>query len=120
MACPYRKDVASGVWAAVEYDKLIPFDAPTGQQPPQPFACHAAPGSLCHGWAVCHSNRGRDKELLALRLLGIQAADVPAPGVPVFKSGIAAAKHGKKLIDAPNLKAIRTIVKLQQKHKRLR
>lgn len=50
MACPYRKDVASGVWAPEEYVKLTLYDAPTCGQPFQPFACHATPDKYCHGW----------------------------------------------------------------------
>lgn len=65
MACPYRKDVPSGVWDASEYDKLPAYDAPTAEQPFAPFACHATPEKLCHGWAVCHSNRGSAFELIA-------------------------------------------------------
>ena len=118
MACPYRKDVPSGVWDASEYDKLPPYDAPTCEQPFAPFACHAAPAHLCHGWAVCHSNRGSAFELIALRIRDY--GPVPKPSVPLFKSGAEAAAHGKKDIAKPKTAAKRTMAKLKRKHKRLR
>lgn len=116
-ACPYRKDVASGVWAAEEYDKLVEYDRPTCDQPRAIFSCHAAPSNICHGWAVCHSNRGHENELLALRIHGIKP---PPAAVPLFESGEAASRHGKKDISKPKKKAIATMGKLLKKHKRLR
>lgn len=118
-ACPYRKDVASGVWAPEEYDKLPPYDAPTGEQPFEPFACHASPDYFCHGWAVCHSNRGGDKELIALRLAGVGITEIPPPGVPLFASGQEASDHGRRDI-YPGEKAAATISKLLSRHERLR
>lgn len=117
MACPYRKDVASGVWALEEYAKLLDYDKPTGEQPVVPFACHATPDKLCHGWAVCHSNRGSANELLVLRILGLRA---PEPKAPLFKSGAAAAKHGLKDIAKQKRKAKATQDKLLKKYKRLK
>lgn len=117
MACPYRKDVASGVWAQEEYDKLPPYDAPTAEQPVGLFMCHATPEAVCHGWAVCHSNR-HGRELLALRIF--PSGPVPKPKMPLFESGTAAAKHGKKDIAKPKTKAKRTQTKLLRKHKRLK
>ena len=119
IACPYRKDVASGVWAAEEYDKLIEFDAPTAEQPLAVFACHAAPENLCHGWAVCHSNRGNEYQLLSLRMRG-RGLKIPEAAVPLFASGTEAAVHGKKAIKRPGKKAKVTMDKLLKKHKRLR
>lgn len=117
-ACPYRKDVASGVWSADEYDKLPPYDAPTCEQPFAPFACHATPEKYCHGWAVCHSNRGHAYELISLRLAGVN--EIPPPGVPLFASGAEAAEHGKKDIAKPKRKAKATVAKLVKKYPRLR
>jgi hypothetical protein len=120
MACPYRKDVASGVWAEEEYDKLPPYDAPTCEQPFALFMCHATPEAVCHGWAVCHSNRGHDKELIALRLVRVEGEIPEKSKVPLFKSGTAAARHGKKDIEQPKPRAKATQTKLLKKHKRLR
>lgn len=117
-ACPYRRDVPSGLWAASEYDKLVDFDLPTGEQPFQAFACHATPDHLCHGWAVVHSSRGHEFDLLALRMGG--SPPVPPPGVPLFGSGREAAEHGKRDIAAPELAAEEAIERLQRKHPRLR
>lgn len=104
-ACPYRRDVPSGVWAAEEYDKLRRYDAPTAEQPPQAFSCHATPERLCHGWAVVHSSRGHEFALLALRFM-FHDAQIPAgPAVPMFSSGAEAADHGQSDIDAPSPQA---------------
>lgn len=116
-ACPYRRDVPSGVWSHAEYEKLRPYDQPTFGQPAAGFACHAAPAAFCHGWAVVHNSRGRANELLALRL---HPCEVPKPTVPLFASGNAAADHGQKDIDNPSLKAQLTCQRLVKKHRRLR
>lgn len=121
-ACPYRKDVPSGVWAAHEYDKLAEYDAPTGQQPMAPFMCHATPEHFCHGWTVCHSNRGHNHELLALRLarsLFSQNVEIPREGVPLFSSGAEAAEHGKREIDNPSDEAREVVSRLMRKYDRL-
>jgi hypothetical protein len=117
-SCPYRKDVPSGLWASEEYDKLSRYDAETFNQPIKVFACHAATEKLCHGWAVCHSNRGHGNELLALRVRGI--ADIPSPRVPLFASGKEAADHGKRDIARPDEKAVAAMGRLLSKHERLR
>lgn len=117
-ACPYRKDVASGVWAAEEYAKLPPYDRQTNEQPFEPFACHASPDFFCHGWAVCHSNRGHANELIALRLAGV--FEIPEPRIPLFTSGTEAARHGKTDLKEPGARAIRTIDILTERHERLR
>jgi hypothetical protein len=118
LACPYRKDVASGVWAQEEYDKLPAYDNPTAEQPFEAFACHAQPESFCHGWAVCHSNRGHEYELIALRFR--DAGPIPKPSVPLFRSGTEAALHGMALIAKPNKKAKDTVERLLKRHPRLR
>ncbi len=122
-ACPYRKDVASGVWAENEYDKLRRYDEETPWQPPNLFMCHATPEALCHGWAVVHSSRGLEFDLLALRIMCSKyetEVDIPEPAVPLFASGNEAANHGQADIEHPSPKAIKTVEKLQRKHERLR
>lgn len=111
-ACPYRRDVPSGVWAASEYDKLIDYDAETGDQPLSAFACHATPENLCHGWAVVHTNRGHEYDLLALRMLSIGEHDIPVTKVPLFSSGTEAAEHGKAEIENPSIETRRAVNKL--------
>ncbi len=118
-ACPYRQDCPSGVWVEHEYNKLVDYDRPTSDQPLAVFGCHASPDKLCHGWAVCHSNRGREYELLALRVWPPSNA-IPEPKVPLFASGAEAAEHGKKDINKPKKKAKKTVGKLLKKHRRLR
>lgn len=116
--CPYRRDVPSGVWSHDDYDKLRGYDQPTGAQPFAVFACHATPDHLCHGWAVVHSTRGHDHELLALRLHGVNAVDVEA-GVPLWPSGNAAADHGQADIEDPSDEAIEAVARLTRKYDRL-
>lgn len=118
-ACPYRKDVPSGVWELDEYLKLIKYDSETWAQPTQVFACHATPEFLCNGWAVCHSNRGGDHELLALRL---HQESVPErlEKTPLFNSGTDAAIHGLRDIAKPSRKAIEIMDMLKQRYSRLR
>jgi hypothetical protein len=118
-SCPYRRDVPSGVWAASEYELLRPYDNPTGDQPAAVFACHATPEALCHGWAVVHSNRGHDHELLALRIWP-PTGDIPEPGVPLYGSGNEAADHGQAEIEAPSDDARATTDRLLRKFPRLR
>lgn len=126
IACPYRQDVPSGVWAWHEYEQLAEYDRPTGEQPFGPFMCHATPEHFCHGWAVCHSNRGHPYELLALRLYtslfaGLSAeVEIPEAGVSLFASGAEAAAHGQADIARPSAKARAMVERLMRKYDRLR
>jgi hypothetical protein len=117
-ACPYRRDVPSGVWAAQEYEKLASYDGPTGSQPPGPFHCHATTEVYCHGWAVVHSRQGPGHELLALRMFPPDG-DVPPEGAPLFKSGTEAAEHGKRDILHPSDEALEVVARLMRKYERL-
>ena len=118
-ACPYRRDVASGVWAEHEYDKLPPYDAPTGEQPFAPFMCHATPDHYCRGWAAVHANRGNEHDLLALRLA--RCGDRPEPEPErYFASGAEAAEHGKRDVAEPTLDAQVVTDRLLRKHPRLK
>lgn len=121
-ACPYRKDVPSGVWAPEEYDKLPPYDAPTADQPMETFGCHATPEHYCHGWAVVHTSRGHAYDLLALRLAEAMGHDVsvPEPAVELFASGSAAAIHGQYDIENPSEEAWEAMERLARKYTRLR
>ena len=117
-ACPYRRDVPSGLWAYEEYEKLRDYDAPTGDQPFADFGCHATPDHLCHGWAVVHTSRGHEYDLLALRLHG--NPPIPDAAVPLFDSGNEAADHGQADIEAPSDTAVKTVARLISKYDRLR
>jgi len=124
IACPYRKDAPPGLWAASEYDKLLPYDATTSEQPFEAFACHATPEHLCHGWAVVHSNRGHEFELISLRLAAalrrLDGIEIPEPLVPLFGSAAEAAEHGKSAIDDPPEEAFVMGERLARKYGRLR
>ncbi len=119
-ACPYRVDVPSGVWAEHEYDKLVEYDAPTGEQPMAVFACHASPQALCHGWVMVHENRGHEYQLLALRIRPPQGPVPWVSQVQLFSSGAEAAAHGKRDIEDPSGEALRATARLMDKHPRLR
>ena len=118
-SCPYRRDVPSGVWSFNEYEKLRGYDEITPYQPHGLFMCHATPEALCHGWAVVHTTRGHEFDLLALRVHRWEG-EVPEPAVPLFGSGNEAADHGQADIEHPGPKAVETIAKLQRKYERLR
>lgn len=114
--CPYRRDVPSGVWHREEYAKLVEYDRETGEQPPAAFHCHEATGCLCSGWAQVHG-----EELLGLRLarsITGSALPIPAPTVPLFESGAAAARHGLNDITRPQHRARAAMRKLAKNHKR--
>ncbi len=108
--CPYRRDVASGIWDASEYAKLPGYDGETWEQPPALFFCHRADGHLCAGWVGCHDT----DHLLAFRLNRVDpsAFDYVSP-VPLFGSGREAAAHGMREINRPGARARRAISKLE-------
>ena len=115
-ACPYRKDVPSGVWDHAEYEKLRPYDAETWEQPSAAFMCHATPDFYCHGWAVVHTSRDHQYDLLALRF---RPCEIPEPSTEFFETADEAADWGQELADAPPDEAIATIEKLTKQHARL-
>ena len=117
-ACPYRCDVPSGVWSDYEYEKLRAYDNITPDQPWAPFMCHATPEHLCSGWAVVHTSRGHEFDLLALRMTGYP--DIPATTVELFGSGNEAADHGQAEIKTPSPEAIEAVGRLLRKYPRLR
>jgi len=116
--CPYRRDVPSGVWAHDTYELLRPYDEPTGGQPFAWFACHATPEHMCHGWAVVHTTRGNEFDLLALRVR--PHGPIPEPFVPLFDSGNEAADHGQRDVESPSEAARATVDRLLSKYERLR
>jgi len=118
--CPYRLDVPSGVWAHETYELLRPYDLPTADQPMRLFGCHATPEHLCHGWAVVHTTRGNEFDLLSLRLHGIPPDAVPEAFVPLFASGSESADHGQRDIENPSGEAQATVDRLLRKYDRLR
>jgi hypothetical protein len=117
-ACPYRKDCPSGLWAHHEYEKLRPYDEITPEQPFAPFMCHATPEHFCSGWAVVHTSRGHEYDLMALRLVGYP--DIPQTTVELFESGNDAADHGQAGIEEPSVEATEAVERLLRKYPRLR
>lgn len=122
-SCPYRQDVASGVWDVSEYEKLPRYDAPTSEQPPAVFLCHQQNGRVCAGWAGCHDM----DENLSLRfapMMGTLTSDEAeatrtyASPVELWESGRKAHDHGVASITAPNEKAQQLIAKLERRKQR--
>lgn len=121
-SCPYRRDVASGVWHETEYAKLPEFDKPTGEQPVYCFLCHQKNGRLCAGWVAVHDMN----ESLGLRLansLGlIQPEDLDgildySTSTPLFASGQEAADHGRRDMETPTDEAVQTMRTISRKRK---
>jgi hypothetical protein len=122
-SCPYRKDVPSGIWAAMEYDKLLSYDGEMFEQVMKGglsrFDCHQNDGKLCAGWVGCHG----PGNLLALRILWLDGRldpsvlDYQSP-VPLWASGAEASAHGKRSINRPGVRAHDMIDRLVRKRKR--
>jgi len=120
--CPYRRDVPSGVWAEEEYRKLAAYDRPTWEQPAALFMCHQNTGGLCTGWLQSHANRPHDVDLLALRLnhpkldvKQVSGVALAKPTVGLFRSGVAAMRHGLRAIARPGRKAKAAIQRIVAK-----
>jgi hypothetical protein len=107
------------VWAHHEYEKLREYDQPTMDQPMATFHCHATPEELCHGWAVVHSGRGHEFDLLALRVWPPEGG-IPAEVVPLWPSGNEAADYGQEDIETPSVAAVEVSERLVRKYPRLR
>jgi hypothetical protein len=118
--CPYRKDVPSGVWSFDTYEILRPYDEPTFAQPFKPFGCHTTPDFYCHGWAVVHTSRGNEFDLVSLRMARLGYPDIPEPAVPLFASGNEAADHGQRDLDNPSAESRAAVDKLLRKYDRIR
>lgn len=123
VTCPYRRDVASGVWEREEYEKLPRYDGPTMTQPPSAFYCHAQNGRLCSGWVGCH-DMNESHGLRVGHIVGhlsdedVNAAfDYECP-VPLFGSGAEAAEHGLRDVETPGREAIRAIKKVTARRER--
>lgn len=120
-SCPYRLDVASGIWDASEYEKLAAYDGDTASQPIGLFLCHQQNGAVCSGWCGTHDMY----ESLALRFAaGELDKDVLGAildyetTTPLFDSGREAAEHGLAGVEAPDARARREIEKLTAKARR--
>lgn len=116
-SCPYRCDVPSGIWALDEYAKLPEYDRPTGEQPIGVFVCHRQDGRACAGWVAVHDM----DHCLAVRL-GAATGTIADPeaflayetDVPLFGSGLEAARHGVEAINDPGPEARRVMDKLRE------
>lgn len=120
-SCPYRRDVPSGVWSANEYQKLPAYDGEMVEQLAHGgtglFLCHQRNNALCSGWLACHG----PGNLIAMRLHAGHvepAAFDYRTDVPVFSSGMEAAAHGMRDIEAPSVEAGRMMDRLERKIRR--
>lgn len=118
-SCPYRKNVPSGVWDESEYEKLPRYDGEIFEQSTDAiFMCHQGCGDVCSGW-LGHRD---PSELLAVRL-GLMSEHLDpscldySTTVLLFESGVEAAEHGMKDIDAPRDAAMAVIGKIATKQK---
>ncbi len=120
-SCPYRRDVAAGVWAAEEYEKLPAYDRETPFQPIGVFLCHQQDGSVCAGWCGTHDMY----EMLAMRLVAsdldretLDAIMEYETAVPLFDTGAEAAEHGLAGVAAPDAEAQKVMAKLTDRRER--
>jgi hypothetical protein len=114
--CPYRRDVAAGIWHPSEYAKLPAYDGETWEQAIAGawglFYCHQNDGRLCAGWVGCHDMRHN----LAVRLTPVHASTFAyVSPVALFDTGAQAAAHGLAGCDTPDARALAAIAKLQTK-----
>jgi hypothetical protein len=112
--CPYRKDVAAGIWAPEEYKKLPEYDA--GGMALASFHCHqenvTGVPTLCRGWVSCHKFEAVAVRLACARGL-LTAEQVEAPcSVDLYESGRAACAAGLAGVRRPGARAQRAISKL--------
>ena len=120
-SCPYRRDVPSGVWDEAEYKRLLDYDLPTPDQPPQVFGCHddRDGDTLCRGWWDCHSQNPPGHELLSIRTaeaFGKLESKPPPSDVPCFASGQEACDHGLEDFEEPSEEAQQRIDYLTSRH----
>jgi hypothetical protein len=118
-SCPYRAQVASGIWDETEYQKLPAYDGEIHEQTATAvFMCHQpAEGHVCSGWL---GHREYPEDMLAVRL-GIlrgvldQSCLDYTTDVPLFESGAEAAEHGMKRFLDPQEDALSVIRKIDRK-----
>lgn len=121
-SCPYRKNVPSGVWAALEYLRLPDYDRPYEAQPRPAFLCHRQTRKLCAGWIGTHGGN----RLLAIAFLWMTRsidkatwkallAYQPDPRIELFKSGREACDHGLRDIEAPSPEALAVVASVLAK-----
>lgn len=108
-ACPYRRDVPSGVWAESEYERLRQYDGDITDQlrkgAVRVFMCHQADGKLCAGWAGCHGVINTAAGRMHAHRLDESVWSYESP-VPLFDSGAEAADHGEAEIEKPSPEAV--------------
>lgn len=117
-SCPYRRDVASGLWDASEYEKLPKYDDMGDPEAWNVFQCHQQNGHACAGWVACHDMENSIGVRLAFsmdKLEDPQAFVEYQTDVEVFDSGAEAAEHGMREIDNPSPEGRRAIDRLRAK-----
>jgi hypothetical protein len=118
-SCPYRSQVASGIWDESEYAKLPAYDGEMHEQASiAVFMCHQPDeGDVCSGWL---GHREYPEDMLAVRL-GIirgvldESCLEYSTDVPLFGSGAEVAEHGMKHFQDPREDARRVIDKITRK-----
>jgi hypothetical protein len=118
-SCPFRTNVASGIWDKTEYQKLPAYDGEIHEQTATAvFMCHQpAEGHVCSGWL---GHREYPEDMLAVRL-GIIRGDLDqscleyTTDVALFGSGAEAAEHGMKQFLDPQEDTLSVIRKITHK-----
>lgn len=118
-SCPFRRDVASGIWDESEYAKLARYDgdmiAQAAAGAVAVFRCHLEQGDreVCAGW-LGHRD---PTDLLAVRM-GISSGDLDvscatySTSAELHPSGAEAAAHGMRDITNPTDAARAAIEKI--------
>lgn len=116
-SCPYRKDVPPAVWDRAEYDKLREYDNEPPDAPLLIFMCHQGPminkELVCKGWLDVHP------DCIAVRI-GVLRGEIGVrdieqrTDVPLYSSGVEAARAGAKGIRRPTRSAKDMIGKLEK------
>lgn len=116
-SCPFRQDVASGIWDETEYAKIARYDGDMIAQAAAGavvvFHCHQGDREVCAGW-LGHRD---PTDLLAVRM-GISSGDLDvscatySTSAELHPSGAEAAAHGMRDITAPTDAARTAIEKI--------
>lgn len=119
--CPYRRDVAPGIWSAEEYAKLRVYDEdpPMREDSLSTFKCHQeetsdAPPAVCRGWLGVHRHSVAVRLAIGQGRFGLD--DVPLEAEDyLYDTGTEAATAGLRGIRRPSTKARREINKLTER-----
>ena len=119
VSCPYRKDTHKGLWSRDDYEKLLPYDEETFNQPTTLFMCHHTcekdgGDTVCKGWLDVHG-----QELLSVRFKAPYLFDAKPSKVPLYESGRAVVEANLPYLDNPSPESRAFGDKMLAKYERL-